>query len=71
MENGNFFETTIKSAEELARDRKIQERVRSLRGMILKGGEQGEQAKKKLLKEFPDALGLVVEMEREARRNRK
>ncbi len=50
---------------------RMRERVQSLKGMILKGGKQGEDAKKVLIKEFgTQARGLIVELEREKKKNK-
>ncbi|MFA5412943.1 MAG: hypothetical protein WC348_00130 [Patescibacteria group bacterium] len=72
MENSFFSGENIKSLGSLEEERKMRERVQSLEGMIRKGGEQGEKAKKALLREFgPKALGLVVELQREIKKNKK
>lgn len=69
MEKGIYFEAVRRDIDN---KQKIQERVASLEGMIRKGGKQGEDAKKKLFEEFgQQALGIIVELEREAKRNKK
>lgn len=68
-EEGLSFEIMQNSVHE---EQKKRERLRSLQGMILKGGPQGENAKKVLLKEFgPQALGLIIELQRAAKKKRK
>jgi len=48
---------------------KIRDRIASLEGMIRRGGKQGEDAKKKLFQEFgQQALGIIVEIEREKKK---
>jgi hypothetical protein len=40
--------------------------------MILRGGKQGESAKKALIREFGShVMGLIVELERRAKKNKK
>ncbi|MFA5128372.1 MAG: hypothetical protein WC445_00190 [Patescibacteria group bacterium] len=51
---------------------RIRERFRSLEGMILRGGKQGEDAKKALFREFgSQVLGIIVELEREAKKKKR
>ena len=69
MGEGLNFEAVHSDIQEKKR---MQEKVLSLKGMILRGGEQGEQAKKVLIREFgQQALGLIVELQREAKKNKK
>lgn len=69
MREGLNFEAVRGNMQE---ENKMRERVLSLRGMILKGGEQGESAKKVLIREFgQQALGLIVELQREAKKKKK
>jgi len=73
MGEGLKFEIAQDNAQnEVQEQQKMRERLRSLQGMILKGGKQGENAKKVLLREFGQlALGLIVELEREAKKRKK
>jgi hypothetical protein len=69
MGEGLNFEAARREMQE---KEKMRDRVMSLRGMILKGGEQGESAKKVLIREFgQQALGLIVELQREAKKKKK
>lgn len=60
------------SLEDIENEKRIRERLQSLQGMILKGGEQGEKAKKVLIREFgQQVMGFIVELQREAKKNKK
>lgn len=72
MKDGTYFEVMQDNLRGEQERRKMQERLQSLRGMILKGGPQGEAAKKVLFKEFgQQALGMIVELEREAKKKKR
>ena len=58
--------------DDLHEKQKIQDRVLSLKGMILRGGRQGRDAEKVLIREFgQQAVGLIVELQREAKKKKK
>jgi len=65
MKEGTYLEIMQENLQGEREKQRMRERVQSLRGMILKGGKQGEDAKKKLFQEFgQQALGMIVEIER-------
>jgi hypothetical protein len=66
MEKGIYFEAVRRDIDD---KQKIRDRIASLEGMIRRGGKQGEDAKKKLFQEFgQQALGIIVEIEREKKK---
>lgn len=71
MSEGTYFEAMRENLEEERERQRMRERVQSLSGMILKGGKQGGDAEKVLIREFGQrALGLIIELKREAKRRK-